>query len=366
MKRSPMVALLMSGVLALGLVACGDDGDEKSTATTSVPTTAAPQGAPVVTIDLVDYAFQVSGPLVAGGTLKISNKGTEMHMVGLGRFKAGKTLADLQRALSEPPPTTSTTVRGATTTTARGATTTTVAGATTTTSRAATTTTVAGATTTTARAGSAAATTTTTAPAGQGNPTADILEELGLPGNILSPGESFELTVPSLQPCTYGMVCFLPAEGEGTPHFEKGMIGQLEVLPGTAPAVPAADATYKVAPGKAVQGPATLTAGRHVIKFEAAAGSEQLEPTIVRLNAGATFSSLDKAISALFEGDKPPAKGAAMKLPGQVVFGGFDLLAVTEFYVAVDLKAGNYMIVASDTDVPTPGTPKEILSVKVT
>ena len=118
-------------------------------------------------------------------------------------------------------------------------------------------------------------------------------------------------------------------------------------------------------PGKAVEGPATLTAGRHVIKFEAAAGSGQLEPTIARLNAGATFSSLDKAISNLFESDKPPAKGAAMKLPGQIVFGGFDLMAINEFYVAVDLKAGNYIIAANDTDVPTTGTPKELISVKV-
>jgi hypothetical protein len=53
-------------------------------------------------------------------------------------------------------------------------------------------------------------------------------------------------------------------------------------------------------------------------------------------------------------------------VPGQVVFGGFDFLDVTTFYVTSDFKAGNYVVVATDTDVPTSGTPKEIINVKVT
>ena len=358
MNRSRMMALLMSGVLALGLVACGDDDDEKSTATTAAPvTTAAPKGSPMVSIDMVENAFQVSGPLTAGGTLKFSNKGTEIHMALVERFKPGKTMTDLQLLLNQLAsqgggPTTTTAGSGATTTTARGATTTIAQGATTTTTRGATTTTVRG------------ATTTTVAP--DQNPFADVLEENGgLPGAVMSPGETAEVTVPTLQAGTYALICFVPGEGDGVPHFAEGMVGQLDVVAGDPPAVPTADVTYKLTKGKAVEGPATLTAGRHTIKFEAAAGSAQLEPALARLNAGATFAAFDTAITKLFESDTPPAKGSTAKLPGQIVYGGLDLGTVTTFYLTVELKAGNYVIVAEDSDVePKPPT-KEIITVKV-
>lgn len=358
-----MVGLAVLMVVAL--VACGDDGDEESTATTT-PTTAPPvQGQPVVNIDMVDHAFQVSGPLTAGGTLRIANRGTEFHMVAMGRFRPGQTMADLQRALAEaagPPGG----APGGTTTSVAGATTTSVAGATTTTARGATTTTTArGATTTTSRTG---ATTSTTGLAGEveQDPLAEIVEEIGLPGGIMGPEQSVEVTVPSLQPGTYALLCFIPTEGEGTPHFAKGMVGQLEVVPGPTPPLPTADATYRIAPGQAIEGPATLTAGRRTLMFEAAPGSEQLEPGIARLNPGTTFTRFNTALENLFESDDPPAPGAPGRVPGELIYGGFDLEDVTTFYLATDLEAGNHVIVANDTDVETSGTPREIINVRVT
>jgi hypothetical protein len=143
------------------------------------------------------------------------------------------------------------------------------------------------------------------------------------------------------------------------------MVGQLEIGAGETPAAPTADATYKVTKGKAIEGPATLTAGKHTLRFDIAAGGEQLEPTLVRLNAGTTFAALDAAVTKIFDSDKPPAKGAAAKLPGQILYGGLDAGPVTTFYLTVELKAGNYVIVAEDTDVkPKPPT-KEIITVKV-
>jgi len=354
-SRTGIVALSL--VLALGLAACGDNDDDGGDAQPAPTTAPAPQGQPVVTIDMVDHAFQVSGPLVAGGTLRLNNKGTEFHMLGIGKFKPGKTMSDLTKALSEAGPpggggegapttteptprqqsttsTTSSTRSGATTTTARGA----------------------GTTSTTAAAGDEE---------GEEDPTAEILEELGLPGAFMSPGESAEVTVPNLTPGSYALLCFIPTEGEGMPHFAKGMVNQLEVVAGSAPAPPTADATYKLAPNKAIEGPATLTPGRHTLRFDAVAGSEQLEPGLARLNAGTTITRLDAALSELFESEEPPAKGSAATIPGQIVFGGFDLGPVTSFYLTVDLKAGNYVLVAEDTDGDTTGTPTELLSLKV-
>lgn len=338
MKRSGATALLMAGVLAAGLAACGDERDEASNTTTEAQAQPAPVGSPVASIDMLENSFAVSGPLVAGGTLKLSNKGTELHMAVVNRFKVGKTMTDLQRVLTQlasesAGPITTTTVRGSTTTistTVRGATTTTVAG-------------------------------------GRGqNPFADVLEdESGIPGGVLSPGETAEVTVPTLQAGTYALICFLAGEGDGVRHFEKGMVGQLEVVAGAGPTVPTADATYKVAKGRAVEGPTTLTAGRHTIKFEAAAGSAPLEPSLIRLNPGATFAALDAAITKVFEGDTPPAKGAAAKLPGQVVYGGLDFGNVTTLYLTVELKAGTYVINAEDTDVDPKPPAKELITIKV-
>lgn len=347
-RRSRTAVVMLAAMMALGTAACGDDdGDDEAAPTTTEATVAPVRGEPLVTIDMVDHAFQVSGPLTQGGTLRISNRGAEFHMISMGRFKPGQTLGDLQRVLAEaagPPG------GGATTTTAgRGAaTSTTVRG---------------GSTTTTARTGA----TSTTALAGEPDqdPTAEIIDQVGIPGAFMGPNESVEITVPSLGPGTYALLCFVPTEGEGTPHFAKGMVAQLEVVLGAVPPPPTADATYRVAPGRAVEGPTTLTAGRHTLQFEAAPGSEQLEPSIARLNAGTTYARLNTALENLFESETP-AKGAASRIPGQVVFGGLDLLDVTTFYLTTEFKAGNYVIVANDTDTPTSGTPREIVNVRVT
>jgi hypothetical protein len=343
--------LALTTMLAFGLVACGDDGDDDADQSAQT-TVAAPQGSPLVTINLIDHAFQVSGPLTAGGTLRLVNMGTEFHMLGIGKLKPGKTMADVQKALSESGPPGGGGEGAPSTTAAAGGT------------GQSTTTAARGATTTTARG---AATTSTTAAGGEEeqDPTAEVVDEVGLPGAFMSPGESAEVTVPNLEPGTYALLCFIPTEGEGTPHFAKGMMSQLEVVAGPAPAPPTADATYKLSRGKAVEGPATLTPGKHTLKFEAAAGSQQLEPGLIRLNAGSTLERLDAAFVNLFESEEPPAKGAATQVPGQVVFGGFDLGSVTTFYLTVDVKPGNYYIVAEDTDGETSGTPKEIINIRV-
>jgi hypothetical protein len=281
----------------------------------------------------------------------------------MARFKPGKTLQDLQTTLQQLAQqggpeggggagggeATTTTASGGTTTTARG-----------------------GTTTTSARGG-----TTTTSAAGAGggaageeeqDPLAELFDgEPTLPSGFMSPGETVEVTVPNLQPGTYGLICFVPSEGDGAPHFVKGMVNQLEVVAGATPPQPTADATYRLAAGQAVQGPATLTPGRHTLKFEAAPGSEQLEPALARLNPGATPTQLDNALTRLFESeDEAPPANAAGQVPGQILFAGLDLQATSTFYLTADFRAGNYVIVAEDTDPEQrPRPPREIITVRV-
>jgi hypothetical protein len=349
-RMAPVIAL--AAVMTMGLGACGDDDDETATEQTTA-TTAAPRGSDTVTIEMSDYAFAVSGPLNAGGTLRVSNVGKELHMIAMGRLKPGKTMQDLQTVLQQMAQqggpggggggeTTTTTGRGTTTTAARGRTTATGGG-----------------TTTTATGSGGAG-------GGRQDPTAEIMDQVGVPGTLMSPGESAEVTVPNLTPGTYALLCFIPTEEEGAPHIAKGMVNQLEVVAGTTPPQPTADATYRLTPGQAIQGPATLTPGRHTLMFEAASGSAQLEPIMARLNPGTTYAQLERGFERLFESDTPPPRGAGTQTPGQIVFGGFDLQDVTSFTLTVDFKAGNYVIAAGDTDPEDhPVPPREIINIRV-
>lgn len=344
--------LALSAVLALGTAACGSDGDEEAETTTTVEQV---QGSDMVTIDMADYAYNVSGPLTAGGMIKLTNSGKEFHVAVISKLQQGKTVDQFRDALMAAMETGGG-GEGGTTTTGGGT---------------GNILEQAGSTSTTAAGGRSGAT-TTTAGEQQGDPSEQIFGEFfegppTYPSAFVGPGQSVELTAPNLTPGSYGIICFIPTEVEGVPHFAKGMIGGMEVVEGAQPAEPTADATYKIAAGQAIQGPATLTAGRHTLKIEAAAGSAQLEPSLVKLDAGTTFAEFDVAGDALFEGDDPPPKDSANQVPGEVIFGALDLGGVTSFYVTADFTAGNYAMTAEDTDVDNPPRPpKELINIKVT
>ncbi len=268
-----VLALATAGALATACTA-GRDGAGPP----GPPTEGRPESSALVSVEMTDSGFAVSGPLVSGGTLRVSNVGSELHMLGLVRDGA----------------------------------------------------------------------------------------DAGFPGGLMSPGETVELTVPALPPGVYSLVCSLPSEGDGVPHSAKGRAGRLEVVAGATPPEPAAGATYRILPGEPVQGPATLGAGRHVLRFEAAEGSGQLEPGLARLSSGTTVSQLHDSLVGLVAGGSPPPPGAAAQLPGQVVFGGFDLMGVTTFYLATDLRPGSYAIAAEDTGrAERPRPPREVVNVRV-
>ncbi len=342
------------------MAACGGGDDEEAESTTT--TAPAVQGADMVSIDMTDYAYSVSGPLTAGGMLRISNSGQELHMLGIGRLKPGVTIDQVRTALMEAGPPGGGgggEGGGATTTTAADGDIRQQAGGTTTTAGGR------GATTTTARGG------TTTTGAGQEeeqDPTAELIDEVGFPGNIMSPGQSAEVTAPNLTPGKYAFVCFLPTEGEGTPHFAKGMINEMEVVEGPTPPEPNAEATYQITPGQPITGPATLTPGRHTLRIDAAPNSQQLEPMLTKLNPGTSFGQFVQRVEAIFEGEgeQPPAKGAAQNLPGEFVYAGFDLEGVTTFYLTTEFTAGTYTLVAADTDQEdATRQPREAINIRV-
>jgi uncharacterized cupredoxin-like copper-binding protein len=286
-----VAALGLSAVMA----ACGGGSDSDSADTTEGTTASTvAAGEDTVSVNLAEYTYGVSGSLRAGGTIRLQNLGREFHMMGLGKLKEGKTLDDLKTVLekaSGPPA------------------------------------------------------------SPEEDPTKDIIDEVGVPGAIIGPGQTAEVTVPTLSTGTYAMVCFIPVEGGGPPHFTKGMISQLSVVDGKPP-VPKADATFTIAPGKPVQGPSSLKAGKHVIEFKAEPGSEQLEPGIAKLDPGKTIKDVNAVFKSFESGDDfiLPV-GAPSKVPAKLAAGFFDMRDVTSVFVGLDLTPGTYGIDAHDSDV---------------
>jgi hypothetical protein len=65
----------------------------------------APEAAPAASLvlQLVDYAFRITGPLTAGRhVVRVENAGTEPHEVALLRLAPGKTMADFQAWMQNP------------------------------------------------------------------------------------------------------------------------------------------------------------------------------------------------------------------------------------------------------------------------
>ena len=195
-----------------------------------------------------------------------------------------------------------------------------------------------------------------------------VAEEMSLPGVLLTPGNSVDITVPMLTAGTYALMCFLPAEPNGPPHFMKGMVGQLTVEAPKAKA-PKNDATYTVTPGKGLTGPTTLKAGRHNFAVNVGVGGAELEPLFLFAPNGAGISAIKKQADEIFGGaDKGVfPKGSGEKLAKLIMFAGRDFKKDRTVSFGVDLKPGQYIFAAVDTDIDKLPNPfLEQITIKVT
>lgn len=284
-RRPPTLLATTLAVLALALVACGgDDDDTEAGATTTTAETGtgtAADAGNTVTIDMTDYAFDVSGPLQAGtSTVVMKNSGEEVHMAAFGLLKEGKALADVQEALQ----------------------------------------------------------------AQDESAFGEVFEkEMGAPGGILTPGQTQEVTTPFLDAGTYVLMCFIPTAGEPVPHVAKGMVNTLEVTEGDAEVTPEADATYAIDMGK-IDGPDTLPAGEATLAVDLS-GDDPHEFVVARKkDPASSFEDIEKAFTELFESETPPPKGYAEDLPADIVGNVLEIEAGTDVFMTVDLEPGSYFI----------------------
>lgn len=327
--RAVLVGALMAGSLA----ACGDDDEDATTGTTAAESGGG-SGDNTLGVEMVDYAYNVSGEVRAGlVTIESENTGKEWHMAGFGKLKAGRTLEELTTALE-----------GAFSGGGEGegeSTETTAAGATLRAAGQETTTTTAGEEAQSGQAGGGEE---------EGDPFAEFLEEeLGAPGHILQPGQSQKLTV-DLEAGSYVMLCFVPTEGEGVPHVAKGMVSGFEVAEEAAEVEePEADATITLGDEADPTGvPTDLEGGEHTFKLtsEGEAGKDFV---IGQLDEGKEFSAFDEYFEGEggFESEGGPPKGYAEKAPGTILGSTFEIRPGQSIWITVDIPKGETYFVGT-------------------
>ncbi len=302
-RRKSLSAIVLTLILLLAGCSDGDSTEPESEETTEEATASAPvEGAPVVDVEMLEYAYKISGPMAAGGTMRVSNTGQEMHMIGTGRLKDGKTMDDVAEAFNQED--------------AEAA-------------------------------------------------LEDVMDEVEGPmGGTYLPGKPVEVTIPDFEAGEYVFVCFLPSVGDGAPHAVKGMVAEFAVGEGDAEE-PTPDTKYELAAGEPIKGPATLTPGRHVIEITAGEDAEDLEPALTKLAPGKSFADIDAAFGQVF-GEEPPQQGYLDGLPISNAFFLHDLAGVRRMFVTVDLEPGDYLMTAHNSDTEEPVTdPTEKIAIKV-
>lgn len=269
-------------------------------------------GGSALEVTLADYAFGVSGKLTQGGQIHLKNAGDELHVMGLTKLKDGVTVDQLRTALKDADP------------------------------------------------------------HSQEDPTKDLTtEQIGWPGAFVAPGQDVTLSAANLTPGHYGMVCFMPQEGTGKPHFSLGMVNDFKVEAGTAKQTKKPDATYNVTPGKPLEGPAKLKAGTHTIEITGRGDISKQEPQLIKAaSANQTASQINDIVNKTFGemfGESPPPKGAGKRIGKYIVFAGHDFNRTKRVTFTYDFTPGVYFIAAPDTDADEGShkVPTELIKVTV-
>ena len=258
---------------AVALAACAKSEKAPAADAPAAAATAAPAAAagsiPVVTITASDYKYDVPDTISAGmTTLKLVNKGPELHHVQLFRLTGGKTYADLVAGMKSMAPNT---------------------------------------------------------------PLPPWIEVVAGP-NAPVPGGESSITE-DLAAGNYALLCMIPST-DHMPHFAKGMMHSLTVVPGTGTVAAAPTSDIKVTMSDyAWDVTPAISAGKHIIRVENTA-AQQHEMFIVRLEKGKT--PLDVATWAEAPNGPPPG----MPLGGM---SGMTKGAVA--FVPVDLAPGEYALI---------------------
>jgi hypothetical protein len=258
-------------------------------------------------VEMFDYGYRFVGAVTAGAvTMTTVNTGREWHMATYGKLQPGRTVADVVSFLD-----------------AQSA----------------------------------------------GDPVdsiENVIEKgLGAPGHLLQPGRRQALTVDNLDAGSYVMLCYLPVEGQGTPHFTRGMVGGFEV--GTAGLVTAApEADVEVVLGDSAEPaglPTNLKSGERTFKVTSA-GTSGKDFTIVQLGAGQTLGSFGIYFGTEFVQPGGPPVGVADRAPGKVLGSSFQIEPGRSVWLTIDVPEGEVYF-DSATNVADGNPVHKVVSVRV-
>ena len=95
------VVLVIAGTLA----GCKPDRQSADTNASSAGSADSSANAPIVTVTATDFSFDAPGQVPAGAvTMRLVNKGTELHHAQIIKIEDGKTMEDIAAALKNPGP----------------------------------------------------------------------------------------------------------------------------------------------------------------------------------------------------------------------------------------------------------------------
>jgi len=164
----------------------------------------------------------------------------------------------------------------------------------------------------------------------QGEAMPTWVRQVGGPG-VAAPGASAAVTL-DLAPGRYALICFIPSP-DGRPHYTKGMLRGLEVLPAAAPATPPASDVVMVLDDYRFELSGALRRGPQTIEITNAA-TQAHEFVLAKLEPGT--SALD-FVQWFFSG----AQGSSR---GRWIGGTVGLDRGERNWLTVDLEPGTYAL----------------------
>ena len=282
----------LAALICISLASCGGD-DAGTDANSDATETTAAATANTLDIEMVEYGYRIEGELRPGlATVTSRNTGAEFHMAGFGKLRAGKTVDDVVNAVSDAPP---------------------------------------------------------GGGEGEEDPMAEVIEEeINSPGHILQPGGSQSLSVDVFKEGEYVVLCFIPTEGEGAPHFTKGMVAGFTVGGEAAEAnEPEADITVTLPDEAEPEGiPETLEPGTHTLALTAA-GEAGKDFVVAQMKPGTDIADFDTYFDTVFEAEGGPEKGAATKAPGKILASTFQIDPGKTVWMTVEIGAGETVFLST-------------------
>jgi hypothetical protein len=231
----------------------------------SVTTSAPAAKARVVQVTGQDFKFDAPDVIPAGRTeFRFLNKGPSLHHMAILKLSGGKTVDDLNAALSKP------------------------------------------------------------------GPPPSWVKEVGGP-NAAAPGLESNATV-NLEPGNYALICFVDLGGP--PHFVKGMVRALRVIPakGANAPKPSADITATLM-DYSFKLSSPIHPGKHTIRVHNV-GAQHHEIQVVQLVPGASLADFMKWMQTM---QGPPL--------GKALGGVAGLESGMSQYFSADFVAGNYALI---------------------